>query len=46
VSDTKRRYSFFLGCVMPNRFPNVEKSIRTVLPKLGIELEELEEARL
>lgn len=37
-------YSFFLGCVMPNRFPNIEKSIREVLPKLGIVLEELEGA--
>ncbi|MFW9933797.1 MAG: CoB--CoM heterodisulfide reductase subunit B [Candidatus Thorarchaeota archaeon] len=37
-------YSFFLGCVMPNRFPNIEKSIRTVLPELGINLEELEGA--
>ena len=37
-------YSFFLGCVMPNRFPNIEKSIRVVLPKLGIKLEELEGA--
>ncbi|MHA1485289.1 MAG: CoB--CoM heterodisulfide reductase subunit B [Candidatus Thorarchaeota archaeon] len=37
-------YSFFLGCVMPNRFPNIEKSIRVVLPKIGIELEELEGA--
>ncbi|MHA1903190.1 MAG: CoB--CoM heterodisulfide reductase subunit B [Candidatus Thorarchaeota archaeon] len=37
-------YSFFLGCVMPNRFPNLEKSIRIVLPKLGILLEDLEGA--
>lgn len=37
-------YSFFLGCVMPNRFPNIEKSIRVVLPELGIGLEELEGA--
>ncbi len=37
-------YSFFLGCVMPNRFPNVEASIRLVLPKLGIELEDLKGA--
>jgi heterodisulfide reductase subunit B len=34
-------YSFYLGCVMPNRFPNIEKSIRTVMPQLGIELEDL-----
>lgn len=37
-------YSLFLGCVMPNRFPNLEASIRLVLPKLGIELEDLEGA--
>ncbi len=39
-----QKYSLFLGCVMPNRFPNLEKSIRVVLPKLGIELEDLEGA--
>jgi heterodisulfide reductase subunit B len=39
-----KTYSFFLGCVMPNRFPNVEASIRRVLPEFGIELEELEGA--
>lgn len=39
-----RTYSFYLGCVMPNRFPNVEKSIRVVLPKLGFQLEDLEGA--
>lgn len=37
-------YSFFLGCVMPNRFPNIELSIRNVLPEFGITLEELEGA--
>jgi heterodisulfide reductase subunit B len=37
-------YSFFLGCVMPNRFPNLEASIRLVLPKLGIHLEDLDGA--
>ncbi len=36
--------SLFLGCVMPNRFPNVEKSIREVLPRLGIHFTELEGA--
>jgi len=43
LTETKT-YSFFLGCVMPNRFPNVEASIRLVLPKLGIELEDIEGA--
>ena len=37
-------YSFFLGCVMPNRFPNLEKSIRVVFPELGVQLEDLEGA--
>ncbi|NWF96522.1 MAG: CoB--CoM heterodisulfide reductase subunit B [Candidatus Thorarchaeota archaeon] len=37
-------YSLFLGCVMPNRFPNVEKSIREVLPRLGIKIVDLEGA--
>ncbi len=37
-------YSFFLGCVMPNRFPNIEASIRRVLPEIGINLRELEGA--
>ncbi|MFX1559126.1 MAG: CoB--CoM heterodisulfide reductase subunit B [Promethearchaeota archaeon] len=37
-------YSFFIGCVMPNRLPNLEASIRAVLPKLGINLEDLEGA--
>ena len=39
-----QKYSLFLGCVMPNRFPNLEKSIRVVLPRLAIELEDLEGA--
>lgn len=37
-------FSLFLGCVMPNRFPNIEKSLRVVLPELDINLEELEGA--
>ena len=37
-------YSFFLGCVMPNRLPGLEASIRAVLPKLGVHLEDLEGA--
>ena len=39
-----QQYALFLGCVMPNRFPNIEKSIRVVLPKLGIDLVDLEGA--
>ncbi len=41
---TKLRYSFFLGCVIPNRLPQIEASTRLVVPKLGIELVEIEGA--
>jgi heterodisulfide reductase subunit B len=43
VSEAQK-YSLFLGCVMPNRFPNLEKSIRVVMPMLGVEVEDLEGA--
>jgi heterodisulfide reductase subunit B len=43
ASETET-YSLFLGCVMPNRFPNIEKSIRVVLPMLGVNLEDLQGA--
>ncbi len=39
-----RHYALFLGCVMPNRFPNIEKSLRVVLSKIGINLVDLEGA--
>jgi heterodisulfide reductase subunit B len=40
----KPKYSFFLGCVIPNRYPFIEKSTRTVFDKLGIELVDMEGA--
>jgi heterodisulfide reductase subunit B len=39
-----QKYSLFLGCVMPNRFPQLEKSIRLVMPMLGVELDDLDGA--
>jgi len=38
------RYSIFLGCVIPNRLPQIEAATRLVVPKLGIELVEMEGA--
>ena len=38
------RYSIFLGCVIPNRLPQIEAATRLVAPKLGIELVEMEGA--
>ncbi len=39
--DYKWRYGFFLGCVIPNRYPMIEASIRNVFDYLGAELLDL-----
>ncbi|MCK4480559.1 MAG: CoB--CoM heterodisulfide reductase subunit B [Candidatus Lokiarchaeota archaeon] len=39
--DYKWRYGFFLGCVIPNRYPMLEVSIRNVFDHLGAELLDL-----
>ena len=38
------RYAFFLGCIMPNRYPGVEASVRKVFKELGIELVDMKGA--
>jgi len=42
VSDKKM--GFFLGCIMPMRYPGIESSTREVLKSLGVELVELKGA--
>jgi heterodisulfide reductase subunit B len=37
----KWKYGFFLGCVIPNRYPMIEASIRNVFDFLGAELVDL-----
>lgn len=38
------KYGFFLGCVIPNRYPMIEASIRAVMEELGAEIVDLEGA--
>lgn len=38
------KFALFLGCVIPNRYPEIEASARKVLPKLGIEIVDMEGA--
>jgi heterodisulfide reductase subunit B len=33
-----KKYAFFLGCLIPNRYPGIEAAARKVLPRIGIEL--------
>jgi heterodisulfide reductase subunit B len=36
------RFAFFPGCLVPTRYPAMEFAIRSTLPKLGIEIVDLE----
>ncbi len=38
------KYAYFLGCIMNNRYPGIEKSTRVLMDKLGVELEDMEGA--
>ena len=39
-----KNYSFFLGCIMPNRYPAIESTSRFVLENLGFGITEMERA--
>ena len=41
AENYKWRYGFFLGCVIPNRYPMIEVSIRSVFDHLEAELLDL-----
>ncbi|MGV9198416.1 MAG: CoB--CoM heterodisulfide reductase subunit B [Promethearchaeia archaeon] len=44
MNENQFRYGFFLGCVIPNRYPMIERSIRDVFDELGAELLDMEGA--
>jgi len=37
-------YAFFLGCIIPNRYPGIELAMRNVASAFGIELKDMEGA--
>ncbi|MFW9867628.1 MAG: CoB--CoM heterodisulfide reductase subunit B [Candidatus Thorarchaeota archaeon] len=39
-----REYAFFLGCVIPNRYPFIERATRSVFDKLALKLIDMEGA--
>ena len=43
-SQDKLKYSLFLGCVIPNRYPTLEKASRVVIKELGADLIDMEGA--
>jgi heterodisulfide reductase subunit B len=44
ISSEKNTYSLFTGCLIPSKFPFIEKSTRWVMDSLGVELLQIEGA--
>jgi len=43
-TDLGLKFSLFLGCVIPNRYPMIEQSTRTIMKEMGVEFLEMEGA--
>ncbi len=42
--ENQKSFALYLGCITPNRYPQIEKATRYVLKKLGYEVVEMERA--
>ena len=43
--SSSKHFAFFPGCLIPAKYPAMEYAIRATLPKLGIEIVDLEVGR-
>ena len=41
LNDLNLKYSLFLGCVIPNRYPQIERASRNLFERLGITIQEM-----
>ena len=44
TEEAKKNYSFYLGCVIPNRYPMIERATRSVMDELGVNLIDMQGA--
>jgi heterodisulfide reductase subunit B len=40
----EKTFAFFLGCIMPNRYPQIEKATRYLMDKLGYQILDMDRA--